>query len=133
MSEIHKEKLNWMAVWAMNHNCALELNGEVGFGRPCVGITVSGTYPDYEWYDDDYNRIDKNGNIWLPPNAYHKHPCVAVLGKGEKAEEQLYDWLKWFDNNNFSVIEIENPNADSLNFIEVAMGRLTLKQMVKNT
>jgi len=101
----HEEKIKWMIDWCNKNNLRLELNGEVGFGRECVGvIAYNGCYPDYEWYDEEtWDRLDKNGDVWIPPDAYHKHPCVAVLGRGEKAEAQLYEWLKWFDENNFKL------------------------------
>ena len=99
----HKEKIEWMVLWAHKNKVLLELEGECGFGRECVGILAEGHYPDYQWYDSDWNRADNNGDVWIPDNAYHKHECVAVLGRGEVAEAQLYDWLKWFDDNNFKV------------------------------
>ena len=98
----HEEKIQWMALWATRNRAALDLEGECGFGRECVGVAFADCYPDYEWFDDKtYERIDNNGDVWTPPDAYHKHPCVAVLGRGEAAESQLYDWLKWFDDNGF--------------------------------
>lgn len=126
----HKQKLTWMAEFAMRNKAAITLEGECGFGRECVGLLVSGTYPDYEWYDEDYNNADPNGEVWTPKNAYHKHPCVAVLGRGEEAEAQLYEWLKWFDDNGFVVEEVANPKTN-LNPIELMMGRATEKRMVK--
>ena len=100
----HSEKIDWMILWAHKNKVVLELEGEVGLGRECVGILAEGHYPDYQWYDADYShRADNNGDVWIPDNAYHKHECVAVLGRGEVAEAQLYDWLKWFDDNNFKV------------------------------
>jgi len=108
----HDEKIGWMAVWAAKHGCALMLEGECGFGRECVGVSVDGTYPDYEWFDKDtYERVDANGDVWAPEDAYHKHPCVAVLGRGEQAESQLYDWLRWFDDNGF-VLETGDQEID---------------------
>lgn len=101
MKMSHKKKIEWMAVWAAKNNLQLTLKGECGFGRECVGVTVGGKFPDYEWFDDGYERIDGNGDVWIPEGAYHKHPCVAVLGRGRIAEEQLYEWLKWFDDNGF--------------------------------
>ena len=93
-----------MILWAHNHGVRLELEGEVGILRKCVGIIADVVgYPDYRWYDKDYNQIDNNGDVWIPDDAYHKHPCVAVLGRGEQAERQLYDWLQWFDENNFVI------------------------------
>ena len=126
----HKEKLTWMAEYAMKNKSAITLGGECGFGRKCVGLLVSGTYPDYEWYDEDYNKVDPNGDVWTPKDAYHKHPCVAVLGRGEEAEAQLYEWLKWFDDNDFVVKEVPNPKSN-LSQIELIMGRATEKRMVK--
>lgn len=99
----HEEKITWMALWCAKNKAALNLEGECGFARECVGILAANIYPDYEWHDEEYNRIDKNGDVWIPENAYHKHPCVAVLGRGEAAESQLYDWLKWFEDNGFSI------------------------------
>lgn len=100
----HQEKIDWMAKWAAKNKVTLNLEGECGFGRECVGILAGDNYPDYHWYSNDYmTQLDKNGNVWTPPDAYHKHECVAVLGRGEGAEAQLFDWLKWFDENGFQV------------------------------
>jgi len=108
------EKTQWMATWVATHGLKLELYGECGFGRECVGVTVGDNYPDYMWNDDDFNRIDGNGDVWVPDDAYHKHPCVAVLGRGEQAESQLYNWLKWFDDHGFN-LEIGNQPVDPTN------------------
>lgn len=89
---IHADKITWMQNYAGRTGVILKLDGEVGFGRTCVGIVINDTYLDYDWLDND---------VWTPDDAYHKHACVAVLGHGEDAESQLYDWLKWFDINNF--------------------------------
>lgn len=124
------EKIQWMAVWCAKNSVALELNGEVGFGRECVGIVKKGCYPDYEWYNNStWNREDKNEDVWTPPNAYHKHPCVAVLGRGEDAEDQLYRWLKWFDENNFKVTS--EVNYDGLSQIDLLFGKQNIVRMVK--
>lgn len=74
----HQEKITWMALWAVKNKAMLCLEGECGFGRECVGISIDGNYPDYEWNDKDYNRIDKNGDVWTPEHAYHKH--LGMLG-----------------------------------------------------
>lgn len=72
--------------------------GECGFGRHCVGIRKDnfwlnynpihmGTYEEIEeFYDERLNKI-------LPEDAYHKHPCVAVLGRNEEAIRQLSEWI----------------------------------------
>lgn len=126
----HQEKLAWMALWAMKNKLTLVLEGECGFGRECVGVSAHDKYPDYEWDDSDYNRIDPNGDVWTPPNAYHKHPCVAVLGRGEEAEAQLYDWLKWFDNNGF-VVEVTASGKKGLSPIEILLGKQWNVRMVR--
>lgn len=125
----HKDKIDWMIKWAHNNKVILNLEGECGFGRECVGIlALNDCYPDYEWYDDEHKRIDKNGDVWIPKDAYHKHECVAVLGRGEKAESQLYDWLKWFDDNNFKV---EIVDRKCLHALELFLGRHRHARMVK--
>lgn len=126
-----EEKLNWMACWTANHACTLALEGECGFGRECVGILVGESYPDYEWHDDNtYERLDNNGDVWIPPDAYHKHPCVAVLGRGEEAESQLYEWLKWFDDNGFKIESGFVPNVRDP--ILMMLGKHKYQRMVKS-
>ncbi len=123
-SEMTREqKIEWMAVWAAKNGCALALEGEVGIGRPCVGILVDGNYPDYHWYaEKTYERCDPNGEVFAPRDAYHKHDCVAVLGRGEEAETQLFEWLTWFDDRGFKVTS--NMDAEiARDPIRVMMGQ----------
>ncbi len=127
----HSEKISWMALWAVKNHVVLELEGECGFGRECVGVLYDGCYPSYEWYDEDYERVDKNGEVWTPVDAYHKSPCVAVLGRGEEAESQLYEWLKWFDGSGFKVKTAMIENPCDLSKVELLLGRATEKRMVK--
>lgn len=101
------DKIQWMEQWCNRHGLELSLYGSCGLGRDCVGIIdqYSQSYPDYHWYDPEtYEFIDNNGYVWTPDNAYHKHPCVAVLGHGNESIEQLYEWLQWFDKNGFDVM-----------------------------
>lgn len=127
----HEDKITWMALWASKNRVTLDLAGSVGFGRDCVGVVSHGTYPDYIWYDEDYNRIDPNGEVWCPENAYHKHTCVAVLGHGEKSEAQLYDWLKWFDDNGFTVEVGEVQRSRPFDPIELMLGKHVFVRMVR--
>lgn len=124
MHMTHEEKIQWMAMWCAKNKATLNLEGECGFGRECVGILLETNYPDYEWWDEKtYERIDPNGDVWTPADAYHKHPCVAVLGRGEEAEAQLYEWLKWFDDNGFKA-EVNNLEGDDLRDVMKEAGPL---------
>jgi len=130
----HEAKVQWMAVWAAKNGLQLQLEGECGFGRECVGVTAEGVYPDYEWYDDvdhGYARLDKNGDVWKPNDAYHKHPCVAVLGRGEASEAQLYDWLRWFDAHGFKVERGDQRMDPVLGVVGLLMGKHRYVRMVR--
>ena len=133
----HQDKIDWMIKWAFKNDVKLDLNGECGIGRDCVGILAKNDcFPDYEQWDgewdgadwDDYGGDDEY--IWIPKDAYHKHPCVAVLGTGENAESQLYDWLKWFDDNGFTVV-VTDSGKQNLEMIELLMGKDRNARMVK--
>jgi hypothetical protein len=124
MSMTHEEKIEWMKGWAERNGCTLQLEGECGFGRECVGILAQDLYPDYTWRDDKtYERIDNNGEVWTPESAYHKHDCVAVLGRGEYAEAQLFEWLQWFEANKFRVEQGQRkPGPDEDEFVVALLG-----------
>jgi hypothetical protein len=120
----HEDKIQWMINWAHRNKVRLELEGECGFGRECVGILAdSGSYPDYDDCECTY----------IPEDAYHKHPCVAVLGRGEKAESQLYEWLKWFEDNNFTVEAGMNESFEALHPVDMLLGKQYYARMVKKT
>ena len=127
-----QEKIEWMALWAVKNHCALELDdGEVGFGRECVGVLAGDCYPDYEWYDPKtYKRLDANGEVWTPVNAYHKHACVAVLGRGEEAEAELFTWLQWFDSQGFK-LETGTNSIEGLDVVHILFGKHKWARMVK--
>lgn len=124
----HEEKINWMAIWCAKNGALLNLNGEIGLGRECVGISVNGNYAEYEWHDSELTRIDENGDVWCPEDALR--PYVAVLGRGEKAESQLYDWLKWFDDEGFN-LETSMSLDDIKNPIQLFIGKRHKVRMVR--
>ena len=130
----HKDKINWMIQYAHNNKVRLELEGECGLFRECVGILAdNGNYPDYEWHDEEtYKRIDNNGKVFTPKDAYHKHPCVSVLGRGKEAESQLYEWLKWFDDNCFIVeTGIHDWKEKEYDDLDLILGKHEYARMVK--
>ncbi len=116
----HEEKIQWMAMWCARNHVQLELEGECGLGRLCVGILTEGKYPDY----------DRN-DVWTPVNAYHKYDCVAVLGRGEEAEDQLYDWLKWFDDHGYTVKSEMVEDISTMDIIQIMIGQHMNVRMVK--
>ena len=119
-----QDRIEWMAIWAAKQACTLQLEGNVGFGRECVGITRGESYPEYYWYSGSHERADPNGEVFVPSEAYHKHPCVAVLGHGEEPERQLFEWLKWFAARDFTVTCESAPLDPAIPaVIAVAMGQ----------
>lgn len=126
----HVDKIQWMLAYCANNGLTLDLEGECGFGRDCVGVLKEGKFPDYNWYDEDWNRVDKNGEVWTPKDAYHKHDCVAVLGRGEEAENQLYEWLQWFEQNNFVIETVKRP-IDPYDAVGFLLSRDTYVRFVK--
>lgn len=118
----HDEKIQWMALWACKNKVTLDLEGECGFERKCVGIIAQVAFVDYDEEDE---------NIFVPQDAYHKHPCVAVLGHGEEAESQLYDWLKWFEDNNYIVERGVKDNIGDMHTMQLLMGQHYFQRMVK--
>lgn len=75
-----------------------EDEGECGFGRECVGLTNGTNYVDYNpmcYSNDDYVKEFYDERLYdiAPEKAYHKHDCLAVLGRDEDSIRQLSDWI----------------------------------------
>lgn len=86
--------------FADKHDIVFDQEGECGFGRECVGLKSKhqDNYIDYNPTDNvNYNYIEslKDDRLWdiTPENAYHKHDCLAVLGRGKEAIKQLSEWV----------------------------------------
>lgn len=130
------DKIQWLDQWCTNNGLKLSLYGTCGFGRDCVGIIdpISSSYPDYHWYDKEtYEFIDDNGFVWTPDNAYHKHTCVAVLGYGNESILQLYEWIKWFDDNGFVIERGEYPEPeDGWDELDILFGDTKYVRMIKS-
>lgn len=74
--------------FALAHDLTAEWEGEIGFGRECVGLLDEErhSYVAYS-YEGGCGPVDA-------PDAYHKDNYIAVLGRGENAEEQLANWVR---------------------------------------
>lgn len=106
----------WLRMWAAVNKLVFEDEGEVGFGRKCVGIRDGQQYvdlgPPKEYKNPPHRSIwspevaegahayDRESKIDYAPDAYHKHDCLAVLVHGgdyAKAIGQLYAWVQMID------------------------------------
>jgi hypothetical protein len=94
--------------FAIEHKVIFDDEGECGFGRPCVGFR-DGSWiahnPDKmkpsEWGHDYHPIDDLKCDACLPPegvDAYHKHDCLAVLGRGDDAITQLAEWVVYMQS-----------------------------------
>lgn len=84
--------------FANKHKVIFNDEGECGFGRECVGFESGERWIDFNPYKHpDYTPIEElQCDGVLPPdgvNNYHKHDCLAVLGRGEEAVMQLARWV----------------------------------------
>lgn len=110
----------YITEWAARYRCSLQLNGEVGMGRPCVGVLKGDTYIDYADAPE----------IWTPEDAYHKHDCLAVLDHDDAgaALGQLYQWVKWLDGHGYGVEEVYREPTSN---IDLAFHGISLPKLVK--
>jgi hypothetical protein len=124
------EQIVYLTEWAAKNKAALSLNGSVGFGRDCVGIIVGGTYIDTAEAKEAtaYNFSAPPHSWWEPEDAYHKHDCLAVLGHGDGPLRQLYDWVKWLEENGWGVEEVyRQPTND----VDLALHGVSLPKLIK--
>ena len=117
----------YLTEWAARYRCSLQLNGQVGFGRDCTGILKGDTYIDTSDIKGE-TAYTADGEWWEPEDSYHKHDCLAVLGHGEEALTQLYQWVKWLDEHGYGVEEIYREPSSN---IDLALHGLSLPRLVR--
>lgn len=103
-----EDKIQFLKDFAfdLGSGAQLVLEGECGFGRECVGILVNYQWVGYDWDDDDFPVT--------AADAYHKHPCLAVLGRGDDAIEQLYEWCKALKEAGYNKVVVGmNPEFEA--------------------
>lgn len=98
----------YMQAFANRHKVLLLDDGEIGFGRPCVGYTRDGKYIAYSPYRfPDMTAVwDADNDVDFFPeggieDAYHKDDFFAVLIQDEDINEawrQLYAWTRYLDD-----------------------------------
>lgn len=90
-----------------------EDEGEVGFGRECVGILKGTNYVNYNPslsggnYDTIKELFDEEFYGLAPEDAYHKHDCLCVLGRSDESIKQLSEWVDALNEYGVEVVEYE--------------------------
>ena len=123
-------RIVYLTEWAARYRCSLQLNGEVGFGRDCVGILRDSHYIDTADIKGEtaYNFNSEPYSWWEPEDSYHKHDCLAVLGHGDEALTQLYEWVRWLDGHGYGVEDTyRKPSSD----IDLALHGISLPKIVR--
>ena len=121
-------RIVYITEWAARYGATLQLNGQVGIGRPCVGVLKGDHYidsADVKWGGDRFA-----GDWWEPEDSYHKHDCVAVLNHDddEAALAQLYEWVKWLDGHGYGIEEIYREPSSQ---IDLALNGISLPRLVR--
>ena len=98
--------------FANKHKIIFIEEGEVGFGRECVGLAHGDNYIDYNPTKyPDHSRVeevyDKRFYDIVPEKAYHKHNCLAVLGRGDDSIRQLCDWVEALEEIGVEIVTYE--------------------------
>lgn len=87
--------------FALKHNLTFTEEGECEFFWDCVGFLdeTGHSYVDhnpisYKTYE--IMPVYECGDAWPPEgiDAYHKHDCLVVLGRGEEPTVGLAKWVK---------------------------------------
>jgi hypothetical protein len=95
-------------------------DGEVGFGRACVGIMNPKTecYIAYQVYDENYEVKHVHDVAYgaQPETAYHKGPYLACLHDGSeegkaKAIADLDLWCEKIMAAHYEVVRYEEKNS----------------------
>lgn len=139
-----EEKTAFMARWANENGATLQLKGECGFGRPCVGIIAGQAWVDFMWmslepHADELQDTLREFRMILPEDLYHKHDCVAVLASPyeepdyDAAAEQLYVWVQWLNANNWRIEIIPRKTFNERGTfgaeLEILMGGATMAEL----
>ena len=131
------DKVKFLQEFAESIGCIFVSEGEVGFGRSCVGIlepTIE-CYVDINPIDYDTTPIesyleayifgydeDLQPNLETVPNAYHKHNCMSVLTIGDDFAEstnQLYTWVTdILSKGEVQLVKYQEMDVESMDEIE---------------
>lgn len=100
--------------FANQHKIIFDETGECGFGRECVGFRHGDVWISYHPCASrgDYDHIAgfDFGDPYAPEDvdSYHKHECLAVLGRGDVAVIGLARWVTKLEAQGIvSVVQFE--------------------------
>ena len=117
LSELTQEdEIKFMQDYCAKHDFTLDLQGEIGLSRPCVGIVKDKSFPD----------IDEDE--WRPERAYHKHSCIAVLEQDSESIHQLFQWLLYLEKEGYVHEETEYTLDPSEEFLIMFYGTRIVKE-----
>ena len=108
-----EEAKNICQQFALKHKVIFDDTGECGFGRECVGFNIGNQWLDHNpTRAPDYDPIPELAcpDAYAPDdvNSYHKHECLAVLGRGDEAVIGLAKWVQKMESaGTVSVVEYE--------------------------
>ena len=127
--------------FVFKHDLTLKKKGEVGFGRPCVGILRGSCYVEYNPYNQDtYEPLEEFHNEDISKfstyNAYHKHSCFAVLVDNENYDNGLIELAQWLSkiNDKYEIEFVDKANKcdDILDYILSGSSATIIKLKLKN-
>jgi hypothetical protein len=118
--------------FADEHQILFEKFGEIGFGRPCVGLLKGQNYIAYNPISlKNYRPIgtlydDRLADI-APGDAYHKSNYVVVLGHGNNAIRQLSEWVDKLRELDVKLVEYETGATSEIQFLFMGVTGLAFK------
>ena len=119
--------------WAYREKCVFEEEGEVGFGRECVGMVRDSSYVDLGPHEKQELLVGRPP-YWVtvpieeskPPegvtDAYQKHDCLCVIGGGDGAVHQLYLWCWALERRGVHVSKAERQGRDPVDLLFQGFG-----------
>lgn len=122
-----EQQIVYITEWASRFGATLQIAGTVGIGRECVGVLSGSSYIDTADVKDR-EAYREGGDWWQPEDAYHKHDCMAVLGRGDDALAHLYAWVKWADEHGYGVEDVYREPSSA---IDLAFHGISLPKLVR--
>ena len=121
--------------FANKHKVIFDDEGECGFGRECVGFNYGGAWVDHNPFSmPNFDPIPEYACAAAEPpdgvNAYHKHDCLAVLGRGDEAIIQLAKWVQHMEAA--GEVEIVEYETGAVGVQAVFMGVFSKTVMIRS-